>query len=349
MSMSDIKQYVRFDKDMTNIVKGFAILFMLKLHCYSDYKYEVPLDFDYAFMFAHEGFNICVGMFAFMIGYGYAFARTKDLRYGWQHIKKLMIPYLTIFFVFMLPVYYKAFFSSGWQMMLYTVLGLDVSFYYYNWFIYVFIYAMLVMPLFSRLIDKKPLRNTIIGVVCFYLIQVSCHFWVYPHMSKEMFYMVYNCVSLTPLILLGYLFAHERYYERIRVDNLSKPLVLVGSLLTLALMIFIDSKLRLGGGFLFEFFYAPIAIGAIAILFSKFKFRYLRPVMIKVGWASMYMWFLQALVHTPIVREFYQPVITIFKDINLVAIWTTVVLFFAGWLLRRAIDYLQGLTAKRKS
>ena len=341
-----MKKYIHFDRDMTSIVKGFAILFMLILHCYDDYKYEVPLNYDHAFMFAHDGFHICVGIYAFLIGFGYAFSKTKDLRYGWQHIKKLMIPYLTIFVLLMLPVYYKEFFASGWKMMLYTLLGLDVKFFYYNWFIYVFIYAMLVMPFIARFINKNPLRNTAVAIVVAYLAEVLAHFLIYPHVDSHFHYMLFNCLTLTPLILLGYLFAHEHYYERIRVDHLSKPLVAVVAVLIIVAMIYIDSKFRLGYGILFEFFYVPLLVGAIAVLFSKFEFKYLRPVMVKIGWASMYMWFLQALFHTPIVRTVYQPIVTIFDDINLVVVWTMVVLFFAAWLLRNAVDHVLSISKR---
>lgn len=349
-----MKKYIRFDKDMTSIVKGFAILFMLMLHCYDDYKYEVPLNYDHAFLFAHDGFIICVGIFAFLIGFGYAFAKSKDLSYGWQHIKKIMIPYLIIFVVFIIPTCYKELYSEGWKTILNTLLGIDLTYYYYNWFIYVFIYAMLVMPLISRFIDRKPLLNTIILVVVFYLTQVFAHFMIYPHLESHVSlvrynYLMYNCLSLSPLICVGYLFAHEHYYERIRVDNLSKPLVAVASVLTIILLVYIDSKFRLFGGINFELFYVPVIVCAFVVLFNTFELKHLRPVMIKLGWASMYMWFLQALIHTPIVRQVYQPVVTIFNDINMVVLWTMVVLFFAAWALRSVVDYLMALPNRHLS
>ena len=342
-----MEKYVRFDRNMSSIVKGFAILFMIKLHSYGQGLYEVPLNYDHAFWFAHDGFNICVGIFAFMVGFGYAFSKTKDLKYAWQHIKKLYIPYITIFLLFILPTCYKEFFASGWDMMAYTLTGLDFSFYYYNWFIYVFIYAMLVMPAISRFIDKKPLRNSVIAIIAFYFLEVFSHFFIMPYLNKTWHFFLFNCLTLTPIILLGYLFAHEHYYERIRIDKLPKILVAVVCVLALVAMIYADSLLRVGAGIVFEFFYAPIAIGAIVILFSKFELKYLRKVMIKLGWASMYMWFLQALVHTPIVRQVYQPIVTIFSDVNLVVIWTAIVLFIAAWLLRSVIDYLLGLISHK--
>lgn len=91
---------------MSSVIKGFAILFMLLLHRYDSGLYDVPLKYVNAFMFAHDGFYIYVGIYAFMIGYGYAFSRSKDLKCGWQHIKKIMIPYLTIFLLLILPVCY---------------------------------------------------------------------------------------------------------------------------------------------------------------------------------------------------------------------------------------------------
>ena len=347
--MAAVEKYIRFDKDMSSIVKGFAIIFMLFLHGYDDYKYEVPLNFDHAYMFLHDGFVVCVGIYAFMIGYGYAFSKTKDLRYGWQHIKKLMIPYLAIFFVFILPTCYHEFFASGWKMMLYTLLGLDVRFYFYNWFIYVFIFAMLVLPFFTRFIDKKPLRNTFILIACVYVTQVLFHFLVYPYIDTHFEYMFFNCFALTMVYLLGYLFAHERYYERIPIEKISKPVALVLSISVLLLVQFLESRCRIRAGFMFDFFYAPFAIGAIVLLFSKFELKYLRKVMIKLGWASMYMWFLQALFHTPIVRTVYQPIITIFSDINMVVIWNIVVLFYVSWILKTIVDYLLALPKRRSA
>ena len=78
-----------FGKDKTAIIKGIAILFMIMLHCG-----------------VGDVLKICVGIFTFMVGYGYAFARVKDWRYSWQHIKKLLVPFWAILFVFTFPVMY---------------------------------------------------------------------------------------------------------------------------------------------------------------------------------------------------------------------------------------------------
>ena len=78
-----------FGKDKTAIVKGIAIVFMMMLHCG-----------------VADVLKLCVGIFTFMVGYGYAFAKVKDWRYSYLHIKKLLIPFWTILFVFTFPVMY---------------------------------------------------------------------------------------------------------------------------------------------------------------------------------------------------------------------------------------------------
>ena len=60
--------------------------------------------------------------------------------------------------------------------------------------------------------------------------------------------------------------------------------------------------------------------------------------MVKIGEVSVYMWFFHALFYTQAIRWFYQPVITIFNDINLVVLWTIVLTFFASWLIKSIVE-----------
>ena len=342
MGNTSSPKYVVFDKNMTSIVKGFAILFMFMLHCYDDYKYDVELDYSNALMFAHGGYNVCVGMYAFMIGFGYSFAKKKDWHYSLQHIKKVVLPYWSIFFFFMLPCCYQAFFSSGIRTIFFTFIGFDTTYHYYNWFIYLFVVSMLVMPSFSRFIDKKPIRNSAIIIFIIYALEVVTHPFL-PHLEdNNVICFFLNCFQVTPVVILGYLFAHERYYERIRVDKLPAPLVMVGSILTIIVVLILCHNLRVRFGFLFDFFYAPIVIGAIVVFFNKFNIRPFRAVMAKLGWASMYMWFLHASFHTPTIRWFYQPIITIFSNVNIVVLWTFIVVFCWAWIVRSVIDRVMG-------
>ena len=71
-----------FDKDKTAIIKGFAIVFMIVLHVFGGagwYDKDLPMNHNESLIRYMGSFQICVGVFVFMIGYGYAFSKEKDL------------------------------------------------------------------------------------------------------------------------------------------------------------------------------------------------------------------------------------------------------------------------------
>lgn len=350
-NLNRTSETVRFDKTMTSIVKAFAIIFMMILHCYGD-NYDVSLDLKCSFLIPYTGvFKICVGMFTFMVGYGYAFSKTKDLKYGWQHIKKLLIPFWTILFVFTLPFCLKKIAETDIVVLLYNLVGIDSSFNYYSWFVYFFIFAMLVMPFISRFIDNKPVLNTAIVVIAVVLLSVVVHeiprflgwFGIYVPdiVDNKPLLALFFSLSMTPSMVLGYLFAHEGYFERIDIGRLSKPLTLI---LCVAIMVLALALRHFWSPvhipFQFDFFYAPLMIGAIVVLFNKFEWKPVRKALVKIGEVSVYMWFFHALFFVEAVKWFYQPAITIFSNLNLVVLWTMVLTFFVSWLIKTVVSYV---------
>ena len=65
-----------------------------------------------------------------------------------------------------------------------------------------------------------------------------------------------------------------------------------------------------------------------------------------MGQLSVYMWFFHALFYTEATRWFYQPVIRVFDNINLVVLCMIVVTFVASWLLKTVVDRLTLLLTK---
>ncbi len=94
---------ITFDKTKTAIIKGFAIVFMIILHIgWAGDCMGVTLSETTSRILGT--FKLCVPIFVFMIGYGYSFSKEKDFAYSLRHIKKLLLPYWTILFLFALPV-----------------------------------------------------------------------------------------------------------------------------------------------------------------------------------------------------------------------------------------------------
>jgi UDP-N-acetylmuramyl pentapeptide phosphotransferase/UDP-N-acetylglucosamine-1-phosphate transferase len=100
---------IKFDKDKTSIIKGVGILFMIFLHVFGgsgwyDNRYDIPLNRNELLIHFMGSLQICVGIFVFMIGYGYSFAKSKDWKYSIKHIKRLLVVYWCILFCLALPV-----------------------------------------------------------------------------------------------------------------------------------------------------------------------------------------------------------------------------------------------------
>ncbi len=342
-------QYVTFDKDLTSIVKGFAVIFMMLLHCYCPDNYDVLLDYRYALVDTiRSSFKICVGIFVFLVGYGYAFSKTKDLHYSLQHIKKLLIPFWTILFIFTLPFCFDAFINKGFKIAVFNLFGIDSCFNYYSWFVYFYIYAMCVMPFVSKFIDKNPKGNTIIVIVLASFLMVVVHeiprclsfidIIIPETVDNKPHLALFNCLMMTPLMVLGYLFAKQDYYERIKLTSISRcTTIVVCPLVVVACLVMKHLTSFLWNAFV-DLFYAPLIIGAIVVFFNKFKCPHFRKTMAKIGEVSVYMWFFHALYYTKAVRWFYQQAITIFHDINLVVLWAIVLTFFVSWLIKSLVD-----------
>ncbi len=304
--------YLCFDKRMTAMIKGLALLFMMLLHCYGKEAYDVTLNFDHALIEHNSVFKICVGMFTFLVGYGYSFSKTKDWRYSLSHVKKLLIPFWVILFVFTFPVCFSEVKSTSPLELFYNLFGIGSYFNWYSWYVAFYIFAMLVMPSLSRFIDRRPLLNTAIAVVVAYLLSVAVH--AIPGMiTIKPLLLLFDSLMMLPIMLVGYLFAHERFFERFSLRHFPALLLAIISLLVISVVFILKNYKTSLFAFQFDTFYAPALIGALVILFHVIRWRPLHTVLAKLGETSVYMWFLHALFFTTPVRWFYQPAITIFK------------------------------------
>lgn len=101
------KNNLQFTRDYTQIIKGIAILFMMILHVGgSGATYDVPIRTMAEFPvigYIHPSFKLCVGIFTFMVGYGYAFAKVKDWHYSFKHIWSLLKVFWLILLVITIP------------------------------------------------------------------------------------------------------------------------------------------------------------------------------------------------------------------------------------------------------
>lgn len=342
---------LQFTRDYTQIIKGVAILFMMILHVGgSGATYDVPvrtMDAYPVLGFLHTSFKLCVGIFTFMIGYGYAFAKKKDWRYSVKHVWAL----LKVFWLILLGITVPSICLSGGGILkdngtedfIQNLVGVSESLNWYSWFVSLYIFSMIALPLISRWLDEKPIIATIGFSIAFYLMEVAIH-TLPAWESNQWLYTLFNCCMLMPTVLLGYYFAKQGVFQKVRIIR-HWSMVIVG---ILVIVIAFIGRAICGSvaGFNMYVIYAPLAILGILIIFNACKLPITSRILTSLGDHSVYMWFFHALFFTDIVRTIYQPWILISDNIFVITLWTILLTYAVSVVLKRMMDGAEKLLHK---
>lgn len=335
---------LRFTRDYTQIIKGIAILFMMILHVGgSGATYDVSISTMDAYPilgFLHPSFKLCVGIFTFMVGYGYAFAKVKDWHYSIKHIWSLLKVFWIILMLITIPSilltgggnHLK---NIGIEDFIQNLLGVSGSLNWYNWFVSFYIFCMIVLPLIHQWLDKKPILATIGFSIMFYLMEVAFHMLPFFETNKWIYCLFNNCM-LMPTVLLGYYFAKQQIFQKIQVPL--HWMMGLGGILLVCLALLLRAFCGAIAGFILDLFYAPMAILGILLIFNSCKLRFISKVLTALGNLSVYMWFFHALFFTNIVRAIYQPYILVSNNIFLVTLWTIALTYVCCWFLRMIVE-----------
>lgn len=329
-----------FGKDKTAIIKGFAILFMIILHCGCPEWYLIELP---AFVRHHNlqnitgVFKICVGIFAFMVGYGYAYSKNKDLKYSFLHIKRLLIPFWIILLIALPIIISRGDFNL--KTFLLNLIGVNSVYNYFSWFVAFYIYAMIIMPLVSHIIDKRMYVGTSLFICIAYVSEVAIHQFIPNYTENDWLQRLFDSFLMTPIMLIGYLFARKNFFTSIRIPD--KWYMLPVAMLLIAL-IFVARYCK-GSilGFNLDFIYAPTFILSILIIFSMYNLRYVSCIMQQLGKYSVYMWFIHALFFTGVTRDVFQPIILISDNLFIITTWTIVVTFMVSVVMSHIVEFVQ--------
>lgn len=140
---------IGFSKEITNAVKGVALLLMLVLHffCFPSWYIE-GVDMKMNWLENYQGhFQICVAVFSFLSGYMYCFAKEKTLKYSLKKVLDTAVPYWCAFlllFVIALLTGYGDFSAKSLLLEFFTIEHAVIPF---GWYVTFYICMMLLFPL----------------------------------------------------------------------------------------------------------------------------------------------------------------------------------------------------------
>ncbi len=302
---------IDFGPNKSQILRGIAIIFMIALH--NDTLPE---------------FKICVPIFTFLVGYGYAFAKEKNLKHGILRSWHLLSHFWLILLSICLPT---AILAGGFKPTLGNVLpelfGLDSQLNWYSWYIYFYIYAMVVMIPASRLISRFKLPACCgLIMLCFGAVFAIHRI---PDWSGNIYIQaIHDCFFCSPVMFAGFFLAEGGGITGLLIKRDLKTAILL-----MAIMVSVFAVRALPHITLLDFVLVPVFCGATVALFNIIKWQWLHNVLIAVGKESMNMWFLHALFATSYTAVVFAPLVMWIQPKILMIAVMVIVSYFGGRMM----------------
>lgn len=284
-------------RDDTQALKGVAILLMIMHHVLiADYYVSPPavLSSTIAVRLMMLG-KLCVGIYTFIIGYGYAFSSKHDWNYSFKHIMRLLAHFWPLFVVFMLLGLYNGFVPEPRKVGL-GLFGLRADYNCASWFVYFYIFSMMALPGLARWIDRYHIK-AVAAVMVFCAVA-----WLLLPLTGQGLVVdaLKQCLLYCPVLASGYFVA--KYDWSFIKHKFSTVELLALVLLSLAA----GCLSRYVMGFCTYTIIAPVFILSTAELLNRLKLTRFKAVLIALGKASLYMWFIHAVFFSGMTRQAFQ-------------------------------------------
>lgn len=282
---------LEFGNDMSRLVRGLAVVLMVIGH-------SLP----------GKIIPFAVPLFSFLVGYGYYFAKQKTISHAAKRVWHLLSHFWLILFGICIPA---ALITWAGEIKIGEVLlnmfGLCGRFNFYCWYIYFYVAAMLLMPIVSRAINKRGLWATLLIAALFGGIAGSIYLWANSYLttgSPNVVSVLYRVCRYMPVVVMGYWLAYSKFFSKI---SLRKNIWAVLS--AIAILIGVYMLRGVPYMMLADLIWAPVAAGALAVVFNIYALPFLRIIITELGLKSMGIWFLHAVFFTHSTRGLFLPLI----------------------------------------
>ncbi len=339
---------------MTNILKGIAVIFMFVHHMFTFPRWYID-SISYSELkefaaFFCSPFKVCVGIFAFLTGYGYFFTKDKNLRYSLRKISMFLIKYWSIYIPLLILAVVLGCYKFQLMDFVLELFALKRPIMFFCWYVYFYIVAMLIFPILLCLTRNNPIGIALGGMVvlnylCSLLLQCLA-----DDMARNV---VSDFRTWFPCIVIGYLFAQLDIYHRVfeRTTKLIKAkCVLVIVWIVMVLISFVSrhynayqniGEMSFGVWNLYlrinmDIIYVPIFIYGIVKLIKLIPFERPLHILTELGKYSACMWFWHCIFFN-VCKEYTQPILYFLKSPILVTIWGIYICYFLSRIWEKSI------------
>ena len=319
---------IAISRDKTAILKGIAILFMILHHVLIKEFYVNPPEVLSSILSVRMQIcmKMCVGIYTFIIGYGFWFCSSYGVGYVLRHIGKLLRQYWIVLIFFMIPVSYWGGYIFNVKKFVLNLFGLEPQYCLGNWYVYFYMYALLILPMLKKWLEYQGLWRLIVAIVAFVSLRL-----VY----SENRYMD-NCFMYSQMLVVGMFCAKSQVLTHFGEKVRSRCVWFVIALL--AVFIRCISGIM---GLTTDVVAVPIFVIAICGLSQGYEKSLLFLSLTKLGKCSTYMWFIHCLFFSDATRNVLQHLPIWSNSLLGAFVVATVVSFVLSLLLYKAETIIQ--------
>lgn len=335
---------ITFGKNKTQLLKGIALIFMIIHHTVASGVWATDgADYAGGYEFIRAATKMCVWIFAFLVGYGFFCSKNKSFAYSIKRVWLLVVPFWVILYGMFVPCAY----ASGTLVTMlndnclvrelaFNMLGISESLNWYSWFVCFYILTIFSMPYLYKVFEKYPKYGWIVSLMVYYIVSVAIHF--FPAWdTNPLLHNLFVYTTLIPIVIVGYMCARWNKEGKIPTWFEGKNKVWI-SLLTIVIVLVLQSLNIPTKGFCLQAFYTPFLIFAIVGIFNSFELKWLSKVFANVGELSMYMWFFHAIFFTDTVNLYTKDLVfEPFHCFPYTFIMTFILTYAGSWIIRKIL------------
>lgn len=288
------------------MIQGIAVLLMMYHHFFLD-PAELALSYGNIEQVKYTAWfgKICVGMFAFVSGYGvfFGFSALKREQFFttlWENYRKTFMRMLRVFgkywyvlvifkgidFIIRKETFYPAEF---WK----NFFAIKVTYNGTWWYMQQYVLMMLLAPLMHLVLEpfekkERQKKHIFYGVLLVGAAAIGFILW---GKNPEMFNALIHGLrpSFLAIFLMGYLFSRFSVYERMKIERLSGILKLIIGLGLIAAMVVLRIQITPEASFArYDFVIVPVFVTGVLLVLEQVKV--LAGVSYFVGNYATYMW-----------------------------------------------------------
>lgn len=200
------------------------------------------------------------------------------------------------------------------------------------WYVYFYIFCMMIMPIVYRVFRFQLIVNIGIAVGVPYCIEAAIHVLLPNYQDITMMQVLFSCMLYFGVFLVGFLMAKNNVISKYRMHWMFGVLSMV-----IAVGLRIALRHVYTFGFNMDVFYAPIFVVGAENFFEGINGKRTKAFNI-LGKYSTGMWFIHAVFFATYVRDYFQTVMLIVKQPELMYVWLVLLSLGSAFVFERLLD-----------